>query len=285
MNKLLLLFTLLAMALSPIEASAAKPQYTASDSVKVEKLIRDAQNQPESTNLMVYVARRLKGIPYVAKTLENNEKETLVVNLRQLDCTTYVETVLAIVRCARQGRLRFADFCNQLRDIRYRNGEVDYASRLHYFSLWIDDNTRMGYVEEVSEPNPPFSAKQRLVIDYMTKHTDQYPMMKGRPATIAKIARMEKSMEGREVAYIPKDSIANTPLMRQTIHDGDIIAIVTKKQGLDTSHIGIAVWHNDGLHMLNASLVHKKVVEERRTLFDYMQRNRSQIGIRIIRPH
>lgn len=284
MTKLLLLITLALASLTANGAAPTTPQYTRTDSLKVVKLIREASELPASTNRMVYVARRLKSVPYVAKTLENNEQERLVVNLRQLDCTTYVETVLAIVECARQGRLRFADFCEQLRLIRYKGGEVDYTTRLHYFSLWIDDNWRIGYVEEIGEPDPPFSARQRLQIDYMTKHPEQYPMLNGKPATIERIARMENTLNGREVAYIPKDSIANTPLMRQTVHDGDIIAIVTRKAGLDTSHIGIAVWHKDGLHLLNASMVHKKVVEERRTLFDYMQRNRSQIGIRIVRP-
>ena len=80
---------------------------------------------------------------------------------------------------------------------------------------------------------------------------------------------------------IPTISTGN--ILRSAIHDGDIIAITTSKAGLDTSHIGIAVWHKDGLHMLNASQIHKKVVEEPMTLYQYMQKHPSQTGIRIVR--
>ena len=77
--------------------------------------------------------------------------------------------------------------------------------------------------------------------------------------------------------------ITNTIQCRNTIKDGDIIAIITSKKGLDTSHIGIAVWHKDGLHMLNASQVRHKVVEEPMLLRTYMAKYPMQTGIRIIR--
>jgi hypothetical protein len=71
--------------------------------------------------------------------------------------------------------------------------------------------------------------------------------------------------------------------MRNAVKDGDIIAITTSKAGLDTSHIGIAVWHRDGLHLLNASQIHQKVVEEPMTMYQYMQKHPSQTGIRVVK--
>ncbi len=277
------LTTLLLLSALALRAGTVTPQYTKADSAKVVNLIAQAAKQPEGTNLMVYVARQFLDLPYVAKTLENNDQERLVVNLRQLDCTTYVENVLAIVLCAKRGMPTFADFCRCLQEIRYMDGDVSYAHRLHYFSLWIEENTKMKFVEEIRRPSPPFTAVQTLRINYMTTHADSYPMLVRDPEQTKEIAKMEQSISGHTYRFIPKETIANTALFRRTIHDGDIIAIVTRKSGLDTSHIGIAVWHEDGLHLLNASLVHKKVVEERRTLHDYMMRNRSQIGIRVVR--
>lgn len=277
------LTTLLLLSALAMRAGTVTPQYTKNDSARVVSLIAQAASQPEGTNLMVYVARQFLDLPYVAKTLENNDRERLVVNLRQLDCTTYVENVLAIVRCVKQGKTAFSDFCRCLQEIRYMDGDVSYAHRLHYFSLWIEENTKMKFVEEIRRPSPPFTAVQTLRINYMTTHSDSYPMLVRDPEQTKEIAKMEQSINGRTYRFIPKETIANTALFRRTIHDGDIIAIVTRKSGLDTSHIGIAVWHEDGLHLLNASLVHKKVVEERRTLHDYMMRNRSQIGIRVVR--
>ena len=84
--------------------------------------------------------------------------------------------------------------------------------------------------------------------------------------------------------YIPRVNLnkgRQTPL--GLIKDGDILAIVTRKQGLDTSHIGFALWGKDGkLHLLNASQIHKKVVSEPMTLFEYMGKHPSQLGIRVI---
>ena len=97
------LTTLLLLSALAMRAGTVTPQYTKNDSARVVSLIAQAASQPEGTNLMVYVARQFLDLPYVAKTLENNDRERLVVNLRQLDCTTYVEIVLAIVRCVKQG--------------------------------------------------------------------------------------------------------------------------------------------------------------------------------------
>ncbi|MEO9662251.1 MAG: N-acetylmuramoyl-L-alanine amidase-like domain-containing protein, partial [Maribacter dokdonensis] len=44
---------------------------------------------------MVSVGKTFMQTPYVAKTLEIGDTETLVVNLQGLDCTTFVENVLA----------------------------------------------------------------------------------------------------------------------------------------------------------------------------------------------
>ena len=72
--------------------------------------------------------------------------------------------------------------------------------------------------------------------------------------------------------------------MLSDIRDGDIIAITTSKAGLDVSHVGFAVWGKDGrLHLLNASSIHKKVILEPMTLYQYMQKHPSQTGIRVIR--
>ena len=261
------------------------PSYSQRDSIKVVELLASAKQLQPDDNLILHFARQLLDIPYVAKTLEKYPKERLIINLTQLDCTTYVENVMALTLCVKNKKTTFADFCRYLRLIRYRNGVVSYVNRLHYFTQWIEDNTHLGFVKEVDEPNPPFTQEQTLAIDYMSTHVGQYPMLVKNPEWVQEIAKMEDELNGRKYAYIPKEEIQNNELFWDTIHDGDIIAITTNKKGLDISHIGFAVWHLGGLHMLNASQVRKKVVEEPMTLYEYMQKHPSQTGIRIIRPN
>jgi hypothetical protein len=263
-------------------ARSAEVDYWRSDSVKVVRLLREAPHQNDS-NQMLYFARRLRGLPYVAKTLEKNEHEKLVVNLRQFDCTTFVETVLALTRCVKEGKRTFEAFCDNLRNLRYRNGEVSYVDRLHYFTAWIEDNERMGLVKEIQGPNPPFSAVQTVKVNYMTTHRSLYPMMVRHPEWVKGIRKMEDSISGRRYKYIPKSMLTNYKALRQCIDDGDVIVILTKKKGLDTSHLAIAVWHDDGLHFIDASMVQHKVVEESMTIAQYMARHPSHIGIRVVR--
>ncbi|MGI6223651.1 MAG: N-acetylmuramoyl-L-alanine amidase-like domain-containing protein [Prevotella sp.] len=282
MKRILSLLFLL-LSLSSIQAET-QPQYTRQDSIKVMQLLTKAKTMKPTTNWMIYFARQLRGIPYVAQTLEKNKKERLVINLRQLDCTTYVENVAALSLCMKNKKYTFEDFCDYLRQLRYEDGKVDYPTRLHYFTAWADNNEKMGFVEEeIQKPNPPFSRVQTININYMTQHADSYPMLKANPSWVKDIKKMEQKYNGQKFRYIPKEKIANTKLFRETIHDGDVIAIITKKKGLDTSHLGIAVWHKNGLHLLNASMVRHKVVEEPWTLRYYMSRHPSQIGIRVIR--
>ncbi len=254
------------------------------DMERIEQLLADAQKLPKDSNLMLHFGKEFLGVPYVAHTLDRDTKEEkLVINTRGLDCTTYVENVLALTLCAQRGETKFSDFELQLQKIRYRNGKVEYTRRLHYFTYWIEDNVRMGYVTKVENEFMPFTAIQRLDVDYMTKHSKDYAMLNAHPEWMSGIREMELFISGHKYRYIPKKNIGNTQILRETIKDGDIIAILTNKRGLDTSHIGIAVWKKDGLHLMNASSIHKKVVIEPMLLQNYMKKHPSQIGIRLCR--
>lgn len=283
MNRIL--FSILAIALS-LQASAQRIDYQKTDSLKVMQLFKSAQavNRKDIGTYMVFFGRQLKGVPYVGKTLEKNKDEQLVVNLRQLDCTTYVETVLALSRCMAQGKSTFANYCAQLRLIRYAGGEVSYPTRKHYFTYWIQQSARQGLVKDVQSPNPPFKSVQTVKADYMTNHLSQYPMLMGQPEWVEKIKAMEKAVTGLRVRYIPKSALNNSKLLRQTVHDGDILGLVTTKAGLEISHVGIAVWHNDGLHLLNASSLQHKVVEDDDLLKTYLGKRKTEKGIRVARP-
>ncbi len=261
-------------------------QYQRGDSIKVVQLLSEARQKKLSKpqDCIMFFTKKFYDIPYVASTLEVNNKEQLIVNLRQLDCTTYVENVVALTLCVKEKQYSFKAFCDNLQKIRYRNGDtISYPARLHYYSEWIDDNSEAGICREIQSPNPPFTRIQNVSVDFMSKHSDKYPMLKGNKDNMERIAQMEKNVSGRKYRYIPKSEIKNSKLLRQTIHNGDIIVIITNIKGLDTQHLGFAKWHKDGLHLINASSVHHKVVEEPMLLSTYLQKRKTMTGIRIVR--
>ena len=255
------------------------------DSITIVKLLGEASRQPRTICFPLFFARHFLGRPYVAHTLETADgKERLIVNTRQLDCTTLVENVAALTLCAYRHLFSYRDYLNALVQLRYRHGKLQgYDSRLHYFSDWIDDNTDMQLMAEVQAPNPPFSAIQTLEVGYMSKHPQAYSALKLNPQLIDVIRSQEQVLNGRQYRYIPKEAMADTVALRQAVADGDIIAITCKKPGLDIAHVGIAVWHDDGLHLLNASLLHKRVVDEPMTLAQYLAKHPSHTGIRVVR--
>lgn len=263
---------------------ASYVQYTKADSLKVVGLLESASELSGRANVTVFFARKLLGLPYVAHTLEVNRRERLVVNLRQLDCTTYVENVVALTMCARQKAYTFNAFCDNLRTIRYRGGSVPhYVKRLHYFTDWIEDNTAKGLCREVQAPVPPFTAVQDINVYYMSTYPEKYKMLKDNPEYVPQIAETEKALNKKSFRYVPKLAVKNTTLLRSTIKDGDILALTTTLKGLDIQHVGFAVWHDDGLHLLNASSLRRKVVEEPLTLYSYLQRQRTMTGVRVVR--
>lgn len=255
-------------------------RYTVNDSIKVERLLRENCGE----NDVLYYARRLKGLPYVAYTLEKEDPERLIVNLRELDCTTLVETVLALTKTRREGNVCFADYCRNLMSLRYFNGQMDgYLSRLHYFTYWIHDHIDRGLIVEVTDPKY-FIAPMTVNNHYMSTHPDRYRFLKAHPERVDSIKRLESRYNGPDGTYLPAASTALSQKELSVIQNGDIIAIVTRKDGLDYSHLGFAVWGRDAhLHLLNASSIHHRVVEEPKTLRRYLSEHPTSVGIRVFR--
>lgn len=175
-----------------IIANADDIEYTPNDSIRIENILGKARHECVGDHPMLYFGRLFLGTPYVAQTLEAGSKEHLIINTRQLDCTTFVETILALTTCHRYNQTTFRDFCRHLRRIRYRGGEIkDYTSRLHYFTWWGEDNERMGFVKNISRDGFPFTAQQTININYMSTHPTTYKQLKQYPEFIPVIAKYE----------------------------------------------------------------------------------------------
>jgi hypothetical protein len=278
---------LFALWLIPAAAAGADKEavtYQKKDSVTVCRLLAASRQLPRGTNLQLFFARKFLGLPYVAHTLEINDDERLVVNTRQLDCTTLVENVTALTLCAQRGQYTWRDYLRTLTAMRYRNGKItDYTSRIHYFTEWITANTKEGIVTEIQSPNPPFSAVQQVSVSFMSNHPKSYKALRNHPEYVADIKKMEQQVSGQRFRYIPKTAVRNHAQLRKAVKDGDIIAITCRKKGLDIAHLGFAVWKEGKLHLLNASQLRGQVVEEPKILYEYLQEHPTHTGIRIIR--
>jgi len=266
------------------KTTVQRPVYQRADSITICRLLSEVRRQPADTNIPLFFARQFLGVPYVAHTLETEADERLVVNTRQLDCTTLVETVTALTQCAYRQQYTWQAYLKALTSMRYRFGVIDgYTSRIHYFTEWITLNAKTGLVTEIQQPNPPFTNIQTVTVNYMSQHPQSYKALKEHPDYVTEIRRMEQGITGQKFRFIPKSRVGRSAELKKAVRDGDIIAITCKKAGLDIAHLGFAVWKNGNLHLLNASQLHKQVVEEPMTLWQYLQKHPSHTGIRIIR--
>ena len=282
-----LLFAFWLIPATAVGADKEAVTYQKKDSVIVCRLLAASRQLPRGTNLQLFFARKFLGLPYVAHTLEINDDERLVVNTRQLDCTTLVENVTALTLCAQRGQYTWRDYLRTLTAMRYRNGKItDYTSRIHYFTEWITANTKEGIVTEIQSPNPPFSAVQQVSVSFMSNHPKSYKALRNHPEYVADIKKMEQQVSGQRFRYIPKTAVRNHAQLRKAVKDGDIIAITCRKKGLDIAHLGFAVWKEGKLHLLNASQLRGQVVEEPKILYEYnwsMRRSSCTIRSRAIR--
>ncbi|MDR1981266.1 MAG: DUF1460 domain-containing protein [Tannerellaceae bacterium] len=229
--------------------------------------------------LIVETATFFLGTPYVASTLEK-EPERLIVNLRGMDCTTFVEYVIALSRTLNDPNPSFDRFCRHLQTLRYREGVISgYAARLHYMTDWIYENERKGIVKDMAKELGGDVFPLRL--DFMSTHPDSYRQLKGDPLSVREMEQVERRINGRTCHYLPKARIA---AFTDRIKPGDIVCFTTTIKGLDVTHAGIIMQVGGRLTFIHASTSAKRVAVYEGSLKTYLEKGKSTSGILVARP-
>lgn len=244
-------------------------------SIDIEKL-----KQRQLSHVITEVALYFEGAPYVAHTLEICDKESLVVNLREFDCNTFAENVLALSFMIKNGDTSLSVFIENLKKLRYRDELISgYPSRLHYFTDWLYNNEQKGIVDIVSNDfgNRDFPAH----VDYMTKNYKEYPGLSQNPAFVEEMSVIEKRVSEYNLKYVTGDHISETA---DSIKNGDIVAFSTNIDGLDVAHLGFAYFNNDNLHFIHASTNGDRVRISEKTLEQYVNDKSFIDGILVARP-
>ena len=283
---LLLLFVLVQMEAnsrnrqdtSKITSQASAQATSQSTYNKLMKELYQSRNLP-ANELILKAALLRQGTPYVAGTLERGDKEELVVNLDETDCILFVESCFALAQTAKSNDTSYINFCKNLQEFRYRNGTVDgYTSRIHYTSEWILQAEKRGLAKEMSKEiaNTPLDQK----FSFMTKNSDRYRQLKGNAENISKTAEVENELNSHTYHYIPK---AKVPQYLDQLQPGDMIGFCTSIDGLDLTHVGIVIEHNGKKTFIHASMDAMKVTIAHRTIVEYINGIKSNVGIRIVR--
>jgi hypothetical protein len=257
-----------------------------SESLRAERLVPpDAPLGRAATR----VGELAAGTPYEAHTLEAYIRdggdpataEPLTLSLTRFDCVTLVEACLAVARASQaEGPVSWEAFGHEVERMRYRDGlRRGYASRLHYFSEWIEDGERRGLVKDLGQKLG--GVEDRRPLRFMTSHRESYPALADN-AVLHEIGEVERRLDDRPRYVIPTDRILE---VADQIESGDVLAFATGIPGLDVTHAAFA-YRDEAktLRVLHAPLSGGVVEVTAKTLPEYVAAIRRSTGILVARP-
>lgn len=228
--------------------------------------------------LLVRAAELQLGKPYV-NAAQKQEPEHLRVALESFECVSFVESSLAVARCTWMGEQTERCFLQELQQSRYRGGTIDgYASRLHYFTDWLSDNTERGRLEMLSEAlggrSMPFE------FSFMTARPHRYPMLKD-AAVLEEMRSIEQQLTRRGVVLVTREAVAAA---QAQLEPGDLVAFVGSKPGLLITHAGFVRRDANNLpRVLHASSYRRRVLLDG-SVANYVLRKPERRGVLVARP-
>jgi hypothetical protein len=251
------------------------------DRIKLDQIFETLGDEANLTvsQLVSGIGLQFLETPYVAHTLEI-VPEQLVINLRELDCTTFAENCLALARTIHSGEETDTRFAAELKQVRYRGGILDgYPSRLHYFCDWIYDNAKKGLVRDCSQELGGIRLEKE--INFMSTHPESYSQLNNDSTLVDAIRRQEADISARELYYIPEEQMEEA---EPGLQEGDIAGITTSIEGIAIMHVVILVRRDGRIHLLHASSAAGRVVVSDEPLSDYLRNSEKATGIMVARP-
>lgn len=223
----------------------------ARDAQLIRQLIADTRPMKSIGERMKYVSARLLGLPYIVNPLIGSptQPEELVTRMDAFDCTTYLQTVLALALAKNPD-----EFTSKLRKIRYIDGDVEYRKRLHYTADWAQYQARRGLLIDLTMGEETVAREKTL--------------------------SFLKGIEPKRILlrYYTKAALGS---VSRWLVDGDLIYFVSSRRDLDIFHVGLIFRNGQQLVMRHARHKRERVIEQE--LGEFFRRSQFS-GFMINRP-
>lgn len=205
------------------------------------KLLHDSSGILDPGERIAYLSSLFLGIDYKEKTFigSDDTPEELVIDLTGLDCFTFIDYVEAMRISG-----SFPEFTDNLKRVRYREGDVSFDKRNHFFTDWHEYNADL--IKDVTEETGGKIFER--ITKLLNKKDNGTLFVKG----VAPV--------WRDISYIPAGNIVAVVLSE--LNTGDYIGFYSNASGLDVSHVGIIIKDGEEVILRHASLTHEKVVDE-----------------------
>ena len=188
----------------------------------------------KQTKTVDQISNHFINTKYKANSLigDSNTKEKLVIDFTAFDCFTFIDTIESL-----KGSNSFDAFKSKLIDTRYKDGQISYKNRKHFFSDWVTYNKN---IKDITCK----IGKCKKTVKYLNKKSNDKVYLKSIP--IIK----------RDIFYIESKDIDISKLKV-----GDYIGIYTNLSGLDVTHTGVIVIKNGMVYLRHASSKKMKVID------------------------
>ena len=208
-----------------------------------------------------FLSKQFLNTKYRESTLigDINNPEVFIINLEGMDCLTFIEYIEAM-------RLSgsYSEFTENLKKVRYQNGEITFERRRHFFTDWAAFTPKT--VEDVTAIiGGPKTVKVRKRLN-----------LKGDGTYII----LGIGYKEREISYIPVNAVDD--MIMEKLKTGDYAGVYSEENGLDISHVGIIIKRKDVVYIRHASSRRNtgKVTDE--NFRDYLV---GKHGLMILRPN
>lgn len=220
-------------------------------SVAVKHILKPLAKQQNLAKRIETISGQFMDCPYTANSLVGSVDvpEQLICQLDAFDCVTYMETVLALALSETAEQ-----FVENLKRIRYENGEVEWQKRNHYMVDWWRNNEGQGLLQNITQGVESVEKKREL--------------------------NLIPNLPTRHVTFrvFPKKKINR---IKNIIKTGDFVCFGSVKKHLDVFHTGILLQRDDKILLRHASRTAKKVIDQ--DLRDFLKNNRMS-GLVLLRP-
>jgi hypothetical protein len=186
---------------------------------------------------------------YIANTLKNSEintaKENLIINFEALDCFTFIDTIRALKYSQNKKEFKY-----NLIHTRYKDGNISYQNRNHFFSDWKYYN---GVLDITCTVGP--CEKNNKILNENEKYLKEIAPVK------------------REISYIAPHKIDFSK-----VRSGDYVGIYSQKKDLDVTHTGLLIKTKNKILIRHASSLEKKIIDS-----DFFEYTKNKKGILLFR--
>lgn len=242
------------------------------------QILEQLRNENSTLVKLEAFSRMFLGLPYgkngpLGEGPEGKYDQDPLYRFDTFDCTTYVETMMALAQAKDVDEFEYL-----LNNIRYEDGVIDYLKRNHFTDLqWIPNNIRIGQLTEITAQT--FGPKNTLLAEadinfpaWLKSHKVDQIILIGATLNERRERLSELHAEASNyviqkatVPYVSIKKLLEQPQLLKKVPQASLVNFVRPNWDLteaagthqNISHQGFLFWKNSKLYLRHASTTGK----------------------------